>query len=252
MLALRVPRERAEEARLLLSEDGILDKHHRIVHVDNYVEIPLLKEPDPTTSEKLMNLGAEVIDEREYEWRETFKEPLKNILKRIEIPEEIKTKLPSRWELLGHVLILKIDDGLNDWLDEIARAYSEELDARTVLRDVGGIEGEFREPVLELIMGTETETMHIENGVKYKLDAAKLMFSSGNVDERIRMASVCRKDEIVVDMFAGIGYFTLPMAVHSSPEKIYAYEINPLAHKYLVENLKLNKVEQRKKLWPTG
>ncbi|KYK25668.1 MAG: hypothetical protein AYK23_03455 [Candidatus Proteinoplasmatales archaeon SG8-5] len=183
------------------------------------------------------------MDLREYQWRETFKEPLRNILKNIGVPEDVKPKLPSRWELLGHVLILKIDESLNDWLDEIARAYSEELEARAVLRDVGGIEGEYREPILDLIMGTETETTHVENGIRYRLDAARLMFSSGNVDERIRMANVCGDGEVVVDMFAGIGYFTLPMAVHSKPGKVVAHEINPLAHEYLSQNVKLNNVQ---------
>lgn len=243
MLALKVPRQKAEEARSFLTENKLLDKHHRIEHHGDYVEIPVLERPNATHLEQLAKLGAEVIDEREYAWRETFKEPFRDILKIIRIPEERHELLPARWEQLGHVLIMKIDNRLNDWLDEIASAYSEVLGARTVLRDVGGVAGEYREPVLELIMGTETETTHVENGVEFMLDAAKLMFSSGNVDERIRMASICGNGEIVVDMFAGIGYFTLPMAVHSRPAKIMAYEINPLAYDYLGQNIALNDVE---------
>ncbi len=244
MLALRVPREKAEEARVLLSENQILDKHHRIRHSEDFVEIPVLEFPDHELLKKFARLNAVVIDERQYPWRETFKEPFRDILKCIQIPDDKKELLPTRWEQLGHVLIMKIDAGLDDWLEEIAGAYSEVLGAETVLRDVGGITGEYREPVLELVLGAETEATHVENGIKYRLDAARLMFSSGNVDERIRMASVCKNAEIVVDMFAGIGYFTLPMAVHSNLEKIFAYEINPLAHKYLIENLKLNRVEE--------
>jgi tRNA wybutosine-synthesizing protein 2 len=243
MMALRVPRERVEEARLVLSENGLLDKHHRIEHVGNNVEIPLLATPNGKMYEELTGLGGEVIDEREYAWRETFKEPFKDILKRIQIPEDKKPLLPAKWEQLGHVLIMKINGELIDWLDEISNAYSEVLGAQTILRDVGGIEGEYREPVLELIKGTTTETTHVENGIKYKLDAARLMFSSGNVDERIRMASVCKDGEVVVDMFAGIGYFALPMAVHSDPRKIIAYEINTLAYDYLRQNITLNEIE---------
>jgi len=33
------------------------------------------------------------------------------------------------------------------------------------------------------------------------------MFSSGNMDERIRMSMISDKNEVVVDLFAGIGYF---------------------------------------------
>jgi tRNA wybutosine-synthesizing protein 2 len=43
-------------------------------------------------------------------------------------------------------------------------------------------------------------------------------------------------------MFAGIGYFTLPMAVYSRPKKIFACEINPIAYDYLCENIILNNI----------
>jgi tRNA wybutosine-synthesizing protein 2 len=56
------------------------------------------------------------------------------------------------------------------------------------------------------------------------------------------MAKVCEDGDVVVDMFAGIGYFSLPMAVHSKPEKVYAIEINPVAFGYLEENIRLNEV----------
>jgi tRNA wybutosine-synthesizing protein 2 len=46
----------------------------------------------------------------------------------------------------------------------------------------------------------------------------------------------------VVDMFAGIGYFSIPMAVHSRPERIYACEVNPVAFHYLEENARINRV----------
>ena len=70
----------------------------------------------------------------------------------------------------------------------------------------------------------------------------KTMFSPGNMRERMRMGRLGR-GETVVDMFAGIGYFTLPMAVHSRPKRIVAIEINPVAFGYLVENVRLNGVD---------
>ena len=68
------------------------------------------------------------------------------------------------------------------------------------------------------------------------------MFSSGNMDERKRMGNISNIDEIVVDLFAGIGYFTIPMAVYSRPKKIFACEINPESYSYLCENIVLNNV----------
>ncbi|VVB67377.1 tRNA(Phe) (4-demethylwyosine(37)-C(7)) aminocarboxypropyltransferase [uncultured archaeon] len=110
------------------------------------------------------------------------------------------------------------------------------------MRDFG-IEGQLREPQRETIAGIKTETVHKENGVLFRLDARKIMFSAGNLKERMRM-SLVGKDEFVVDMFAGIGYFTLPMAVHSRPRKIMAIELNPNAYHYLCQNIHLNHVEE--------
>jgi tRNA wybutosine-synthesizing protein 2 len=168
--------------------------------------------------------------------------PFENIVNSISIPSPLKAFLPRKWELLGDVILMKIPQELEDVKGEVAKAYAEELHAKTVLQDLG-IEGDFREPKVEILWGEETECVHKENGVKFKLDCAKLMFSSGNIDERIRMATIAAEDEVVVDMFAGIGFFSIPMAVHSKPQTIYALEMNPTAYHYLIENINLNNVK---------
>jgi tRNA wybutosine-synthesizing protein 2 len=104
-----------------------------------------------------------------------------------------------------------------------------------------GIHGAFRLPRVELLFGDSTETIHKENGCRFKLDLAKVMFCLGNLSERMRMSRL-GKGEVIVDMFAGIGYFSIPMAKHSSPKKIIAIEANEVAFSYLLENIRLNKV----------
>jgi tRNA wybutosine-synthesizing protein 2 len=97
--------------------------------------------------------------------------------------------------------------------------------------------------VVDVISGDKiTETIHKENGIRYKMDPQKIMFSSGNMAERRRMATISNSREIVVDLFAGIGYFTLPIAVYSKPKKIFACEINPIAYRYLCANVVINHV----------
>jgi len=171
--------------------------------------------------------------------------PLEKIKKSLKnnISLELTNFLPEKWEKIGDVLIVKLDEKLKSYWEEIGKTYAEVLHCKTVLNDVGGISGIYREPNVEILYGSEnTEVVHKENGVRYKLDVAKIMFSSGNMDERLRMANISNKNETVVDLFAGIGYFTLPMAVYSKPRKIFSCEINPAAYKYLCKNIVLNHV----------
>ena len=171
--------------------------------------------------------------------------PLSKIKKSLsnEIPLELTNYLPEKWEKIGDIVIIKLNEKLRNYGEKIGKTYAEILCCKTVLNDVGGISGIYREPNVEILYGSkDTETVHKENGIKYKLDVQKIMFSSGNMDERLRMAKISNKNETVVDLFAGIGYFTLPMAVYSKPKKIFSCEINPVAYRYLCKNIVLNHV----------
>ncbi len=160
----------------------------------------------------------------------------------LDITEDEKKLLPSGWQILGDVIIVSLRSGLESRKELIGKALlSIYPRCSTVLLD-HGINGRMRQPQREIIAGGKTETVHRENGCLFKLDAMKIMYSQGNLAERKRMSRL-GKGEVVVDMFAGIGYFSIPMAVHSKPEKIFAIEINPVAYGYLRENIRLNHVE---------
>jgi len=165
----------------------------------------------------------------------------KNLSK--EIPSKLIDKIPNKWEKVGEIGIIKLNPDLNKFSKIIGKYYAEILSCKTILNDIGGIKGTYRKPNTKVIFGSKkTETIHKENQIRFKLDPKKIMFSSGNMDERLRMATISNKKEVVVDMFAGIGYFTLPMAVYSKPKKIFACEINPISYDYLCENIILNNV----------
>jgi tRNA wybutosine-synthesizing protein 2 len=147
---------------------------------------------------------------------------------------------PSSWAVVGSVVLVAMGESPRPAeVGEALLALHGEAD--TVLAR-HGISGAHREPDVEVIAGEgDTETVHTEHGTEYALDLAEVMFSPGNEAERVRMGEYVEQDERVLDMFAGIGYFTLPMA--RAGAEVTAVERNPTAFRYLVENTKRNGVD---------
>ncbi|MCE5213815.1 MAG: class I SAM-dependent methyltransferase family protein [Methanobacterium sp.] len=140
-----------------------------------------------------------------------------------------------RGKVIGDILVLKKEVKDPETLLEIPGVN------RVV--KLGRIRGKTRQPEVTVLVGEGTETIHKENHCLFKLDVSKIMWSKGNTTERKRIAELVEEREIVVDLFAGIGYFSIPMAVHSQAEKIYSLEINPTAFNYLCQNITLNQVD---------
>ena len=84
-----------------------------------------------------------------------------------------------------------------------------------------------------------------EQGIRQSFDMTRVMFSRGNITEKIRFGKLVQKGDIVLDLYGGIGYFTLPALVHGQAEYVYACEWNPEAVKALRFNLSDNDLEER-------
>ncbi len=153
--------------------------------------------------------------------------------------------MPTGYQRLGSVLIVRLPPALHDYGELIGAAWQRELGVRTVLDRAGPIAGEFREPTVRLLTGGPTETVVVEHGSRWRLDAARTMFAAGNRTERQRFAGVVRAGERVADLFAGIGYFTVPAARARPDASFVAVEKNPVAFRYLEENVRANGVSDR-------
>jgi tRNA wybutosine-synthesizing protein 2 len=100
-----------------------------------------------------------------------------------------------------------------------------------------------RLPQAETLYGESCDVLHIEEGYRFRLDPSKVMFAQGNREEKKKMAefvSTAPGQERVADMFAGIGYFTIPMA--KAGASVHAMEINPVSFGYLNNNIVENEV----------
>ncbi|MBP2132239.1 tRNA wybutosine-synthesizing protein 2 [Methanomicrobium sp. W14] len=100
--------------------------------------------------------------------------------------------------------------------------------------------GEMRIPQAEVLYGSPHEVCHRENGCTFFFDPSKVMFAMGNREEKRRMSGIVKKGERIADMFAGIGYFTIPAAMAGA--RVHAMEINPQSFEYLKKNIIKNGV----------
>ena len=226
-LAAIAKREDAAAALKRIICLGLLDKSRKVIKREDRVEIPVLGQlgefdmvvqDRPSFYRKLPDLSAALEDQ---------------------IPERLQSLLPRGWFILGEVIIVKIHPRVGDYQSHIGGALLRFYPrCSTGLADEG-ISGQLRQPVRRTIVGSRSMTRHKENGVVFHLDASVVMFSHGNLRERMRMSRL-GQGETVVDMFAGIGYFSIPMAVHSRPRKILAIELNPQSYQFLCQNIEAN------------
>jgi tRNA wybutosine-synthesizing protein 2 len=155
--------------------------------------------------------------------------------------------LPSGFQRIGKIIIVNLPEELHGHARKIGFTVLRNFPhVKTVCMRTGPVSGELREPSVRVIAGEEnTVTVHKENNCVYRIDVSKLMFSKGNLFERGRLPSVVQPGETVVDMFSGIGYFSIPIARFARPARIFAIDKNPVAIEYLKENIRLNRVGDR-------
>ena len=230
-LAAVIKKEGAEAALKRIISLGLLDKGRKILKKGDRVEIPVLEYLDEFEM---------VVQECPSFYR---KRPGLSAALRGQMPESCLNLLPRGWFILGEVIIVKLHPRLREYERDIGLALLQCYPrCFTVLADEG-IEGNYRQPVRRTIVGSKSRTVHKENGVIFHLDAREVMFSPGNLRERMRISRL-GGGETVVDMFAGIGYFSIPMAVHSRPKMVYAIELNHYAYQLLCQNIKANQVQE--------
>ncbi|WP_081655630.1 class I SAM-dependent methyltransferase [Halopiger goleimassiliensis] len=265
-LAAVVENPRAETAIESLRAEGVYDDSRKVREVRG--EGDATRERDdldrvalPITEPPTETRVLEVVRQVDPEPRNPDLEDL--LADRGWSDDEIE-RAPGSWAVIGSVVLVRVPEDCPDETDLGEALLELQGGVDSVLADEGianeGTAGVYREPRTRLLAGdADTETIHTEHGTRYALDPAAVMFSPGNQAERARMGEVVRAEsrstdrssgsprdgdaEHVFDMFAGIGYFTLPMA--RAGARVTATEINPTAFRYLLENAMLNDVGDR-------
>lgn len=140
------------------------------------------------------------------------------------------------FQMIGDIAVLHGKKPIPEEVDQIIRWRH----PRGVVW-IKAFRGAERIPEVELLAGTAGETVHVEQGVTFHLDPCRVMFAQGNREEKVRMQHLTTYGERIADMFAGIGYFSIPVALKGA--YVHAMEINPVACAYLEQNIRVNRVE---------
>jgi tRNA (guanine37-N1)-methyltransferase len=168
---------------------------------------------------------------------------IKGKLKAVLSEEEI-SEFKSSLEIIGDIAIIKLPPKLEFKASLIANFIMKiHRNIRAVYSQASPVLSEYRVRRLKLLFGIpKTEAIHREHGCLFKVDVAETYFSPRLQYERLRIAKLVGNGEVLVNMFAGVGCFSIIAAKHARPSKVYSIDLNPKAYRYMMENVLLNKV----------
>ncbi len=249
-LCLKVPKAQGEKAIALARKLNLLNRDFKIQRLEDHLYIPLTRKPLRADLKEFKNnlLEYEVCTHK-------FSERAKHALKLVDVLEErrlsphLLASLPHAADFVGDIAIVEIPPELENYKRMIGEAILvAHKRVSTVLAKSGAVGGIYRVRKFEVIAGADkTETVHKEHGCVFHLDLAKAYFSPRLSYEHSRIAAQVKQGETVIDMFAGVGPFSILIAKKRANVKIYAIDVNPEAIRYLKKNIKANNVEAKVK-----
>lgn len=227
-LGVKVKRRCGEQFRRFLVEMNAFDKSRRICSDESYVYLPtrMLDEQEMDRLRSISDFDLVKMD---------FCDEKQSLC-----PEDLLGFRPS-FEAVGDIAIVE-DDRAEQVASAIMSCYKS---IKAVISPVSDVEGEFRTRRFRHVAGEKrTITTHKEHGLRYRVDLEGAYFTPRLGTERLRVARQVKPNDAVLDMFAGVGPFSLLFAKRGA--KVIAIEKNPIAVKYLKENALLNKVQDIK------
>lgn len=158
------------------------------------------------------------------------------------LSESESEELYGAFDQIGNIIILRIPDSLLPKKKIIGEVLLDKVKtARSVYYQSSPVEGDYRIRKIELLAGEDnTETEYKEHGCRFRVDVEKTFFSPRLSTERQRIAELINEGEVVINMFGGVGMFSI-VAAKKKKCHVYNIDINPIAAKLCSENIKLNK-----------
>ena len=246
-VCLKVPKSLGEKIISLAHKLELVNKALFIEKQHDQLWIPLVRQPNENELAQLkfiapqLKLGTELFTEKR-----PAQETLNGVLEN-EIPNSLYSSIPHSFDIVGDVAVIEIPYDLNMYQTVIGQAILKtHKNIKSVHAKAGAISGVYRIRDLIYIAGeNRTHTVYNEYGCQYHVDLAKAYFSPRLSQEHHRVAALVNNSEVIVDLFAGVGPFVVPIGKLCFDAKVYAIDINPDAVELLKINIKINKVENQ-------
>ncbi|KAF6021833.1 TRMT12 [Bugula neritina] len=161
--------------------------------------------------------------------------------------DELISNLPTKWQKHGDVMLFPDSSFADPFWHELPETFWQEIAQVHKVSRLGvmgkTVSNGFRQPTVTYFMASMAGLNILTT--MYSFDVTRTMFSSGNITEKLRVSKFDCTDQVVVDLYAGIGYYTLPYLVHTKARHVHACEWNPDAVTALRKGLAINKVSDR-------
>jgi tRNA (guanine37-N1)-methyltransferase len=245
-VCIKVPKSQGEKTITLATKFGLADKSLVIQREEDSLCIPLVREPEGIELATLKSQISKftiypvVFSEKQLP-PETLTQALQD-----KLPLELLGKVPQAFDIIGDIVVIDIPPQFRAYQSLIGEAILQtQKNVITVLAKAGDINGIFRVRDYNCIAGeNKTKTIHKEFGCQYHVDIAKAYFSPRLSHEHERVAALVREGETVVDLFAGVGPFSVLIGKRNPTVKVYAVDLNPDAVELLNLNVRVNRVEK--------
>lgn len=244
---IKVPKILGEKAIVLARGLNLFNRDLKVHQVGDYLYIPLITEPQ-TSHVKEFERSLQKFEVTVHSFPKQVRRPLKLVdLLEDKLPPHLLASLPHAIDFVGDIAVIEIPPELQNYEKIVGKAIlGAHKQVQTVLRKAGAVEGVCRLREFEVIAGLgKTETVHREYGCVYHVDLAKAYFSPRLSHEHNRVGSQVRECETVIDMFAGVGPFSVLIAKKLENVQVYSVDVNPEAIRFLKRNISANSVEKK-------
>src|SRR5919112_730402 len=170
---------------------------------------------------------------------------LKRLLKNVLLGPELSDVFSS-FDIIGDIAIIKIPDSLVLKKKLIGDTLLSNVpNLKSVFLQKTAVDGEYRLRGLELIAGDDKYvTLYKEYGCRFFVNVASSYFSPRLSTERLRISNLVAENETIVNMFAGVGTFSIIIA-KKTPVLVYNIDSNVDAYILSKINSKINKLQNR-------